>query len=127
PGARLRENPRFAAVFAGTLEPVDGIEPSTYGLRNRCSTTELHRRNLGTEVYPPAGGAASRRDFQVDRGDRRVAVDGVVAGHVVRDPDAVVQWPRGARRQHRLVQGDDAAAGGPRWRVTLAADVAPGH
>ena len=25
------------------LEPVVGIEPTTYGLRNRCSTTELHR------------------------------------------------------------------------------------
>src|SRR5262245_30853878 len=24
------------------LEPVVGIEPTTYGLRNRCSTTELH-------------------------------------------------------------------------------------
>jgi len=33
-------------VFAGEneLEPVVGIEPTTYGLRNRCSTTELHRR-----------------------------------------------------------------------------------
>src|SRR5216110_2796761 len=51
-------HPRFA-------EPVDGIEPSTYGLRNRCSTTELHRQNLGTEVYLPGGGAASRRDFEV--------------------------------------------------------------
>ena len=26
------------------LEPVVGIEPTTYGLRNRCSTTELHWR-----------------------------------------------------------------------------------
>ena len=26
------------------LEPVVGIEPTTYGLRNRCSATELHRR-----------------------------------------------------------------------------------
>ncbi len=26
------------------LEPVVGIEPTTYGLRNRCSTTELHRQ-----------------------------------------------------------------------------------
>jgi hypothetical protein len=25
-----------------SLEPVVGIEPTTYGLRNRCSTTELH-------------------------------------------------------------------------------------
>ena len=24
------------------MEPVVGIEPTTYGLRNRCSTTELH-------------------------------------------------------------------------------------
>jgi hypothetical protein len=27
---------------AGKLEPMSGIEPPTYGLRNRCSTTELH-------------------------------------------------------------------------------------
>ena len=31
------------------LEPVVGIEPTTYGLRNRCSTTELHR--LKVNVY----------------------------------------------------------------------------
>jgi hypothetical protein len=24
------------------MEPMSGIEPPTYGLRNRCSTTELH-------------------------------------------------------------------------------------
>src|SRR5665213_658408 len=24
------------------VEPMSGIEPPTYGLRNRCSTTELH-------------------------------------------------------------------------------------
>ena len=28
------------------MEPVVGIEPTTYGLRNRCSTTELHRLKL---------------------------------------------------------------------------------
>ena len=26
----------------GKVEPMVGIEPTTYGLRNRCSTTELH-------------------------------------------------------------------------------------
>ena len=26
------------------LEPVAGLEPATYGLQNRCSTAELHRR-----------------------------------------------------------------------------------
>src|SRR5580692_2377430 len=31
-------------------EPVLGIEPRTYGLRNRCSTTELHRRSEGRSV-----------------------------------------------------------------------------
>ena len=30
----------------GGLEPMSGIEPPTYGLRNRCSTTELHWQNL---------------------------------------------------------------------------------
>jgi hypothetical protein len=29
-------------ALASSLEPVVGIEPTTYGLRNRCSTTELH-------------------------------------------------------------------------------------
>ena len=29
-----------------SMEPVVGIEPTTYGLRNRCSTTELHRLKL---------------------------------------------------------------------------------
>ena len=26
-----------------SVEPVKGVEPLTYGLRNRCSATELHR------------------------------------------------------------------------------------
>jgi hypothetical protein len=30
------------AGFTALLEPVSGIEPPTYGLRNRCSATELH-------------------------------------------------------------------------------------
>ena len=29
------------------VEPMVGIEPTTYGLRNRCSTTELHWRHAG--------------------------------------------------------------------------------
>ncbi len=45
--ARSHEDP---AVM--TLEPVDGIEPSTYGLRNRCSTTELHRQVRLSEQQP---------------------------------------------------------------------------
>jgi len=31
--------------FEETMEPASGIEPPTYGLRNRCSTTELRRLN----------------------------------------------------------------------------------
>lgn len=27
-----------------------GIEPTTYGLRNRCSTTELHWRSVGVTL-----------------------------------------------------------------------------
>ena len=44
-GVETRQNP----VFAGEneLEPVVGIEPTTYGLRNRCSATELHRPRWG--------------------------------------------------------------------------------
>ena len=29
------------------MEPMVGIEPTTYGLRNRCSTTELHWLTTG--------------------------------------------------------------------------------
>ncbi len=36
----LKHAPRVGQ--RGKLEPVVGIEPTTYGLRNRCSTTELH-------------------------------------------------------------------------------------
>ena len=28
------------------LEPMAGFEPATYGLRNRCSTPELHRQGI---------------------------------------------------------------------------------
>ncbi len=40
------ENPNVGSYFRETtLEPMSGIEPETYGLRNRCSTPELHRQN----------------------------------------------------------------------------------
>src|SRR5262245_15931809 len=39
------------------LEPVAGYDPATYGLRNRCSTTELHRQ-VGRDRYPSRGGFA---------------------------------------------------------------------
>src|SRR5688500_17690725 len=32
----------FRFLFLLQVEPMVGIEPTTYGLRNRCSTTELH-------------------------------------------------------------------------------------
>src|SRR5438045_4549111 len=32
------------ALARRLLEPMAGFEPATYGLRNRCSTTELHRQ-----------------------------------------------------------------------------------
>src|SRR5258706_11133529 len=35
----LALHPRYSA---STLEPMAGFEPATDGLRNRCSTTELH-------------------------------------------------------------------------------------
>jgi hypothetical protein len=34
--------PKSAQVADYEVEPMSGIEPPTYGLRNRCSTTELH-------------------------------------------------------------------------------------
>ena len=35
---------KIASVVLRGMEPMSGIEPPTYGLRNRCSTTELHWR-----------------------------------------------------------------------------------
>ena len=39
------------------MEPMSGIEPPTYGLRNRCSTTELHwleeTELTNTQIQPP--------------------------------------------------------------------------
>lgn len=31
-------------TFLQKSKPVIGIEPTTYGLQNRCSTVELHRQ-----------------------------------------------------------------------------------
>ena len=54
PGGRKNDQPEagcaqvvvckhFANIYLRRkLEPMSGIEPPTYGLRNRCSTTELH-------------------------------------------------------------------------------------
>ena len=36
-----------------------GVEPTTYGLRNRCSTTELHWRSNGHRPCPSAPVLAS--------------------------------------------------------------------
>ena len=30
-------------IDLGNIEPTEGFEPTTYGLQNRCSTTELRR------------------------------------------------------------------------------------
>ncbi len=38
------------------MEPMVGVEPTTYGLRNRCSATELHwRPSTRWYVIPPPG------------------------------------------------------------------------
>ncbi len=59
---------------------MDGIEPSTYGLRNRCSTTELHRRSRarhGTYAIDRGGVNCERRRTgrggcrRVERGELR--------------------------------------------------------
>ncbi len=34
----------ISSRFTGRMEPMVGIEPTTYCLQNSCSTTELHRR-----------------------------------------------------------------------------------
>lgn len=62
-GDETLKNPENTGENA--LEPVVGIEPTTYGLRNRCSATELHRRcaKRGTErvKYGASVVAASRK------------------------------------------------------------------
>src|SRR5262249_8422169 len=68
-----RGNERFACCLPLTFEPVDGIEPSTYGLRNRCSTTELHRRVIrGSECMPRRQGPR--------QGPRRARPAGAIRG-----------------------------------------------
>ena len=47
--ARARKTRRvLTLVFV--VEPLAGYDPATYGLRNRCSTTELQRRVVGVVV-----------------------------------------------------------------------------
>jgi hypothetical protein len=38
------------SAWGERLEPVVGVEPTTYGLRNRCSATELHWRGSGEQA-----------------------------------------------------------------------------
>ena len=43
------------------VEPMVGIEPTTYGLRNRCSTTELHwRAGRAANLYARGAARSSR-------------------------------------------------------------------
>ena len=49
------------------MEPMAGIEPATDGLRNRCSTTELHWRPTGHKQ------TCSTRIRQDD-----ISIDGVI-------------------------------------------------
>jgi hypothetical protein len=55
-GAEVREQKTAKRGWSAPcrkLEPMVGIEPTTYGLRNRCSTTELHW--LSMQVLEKAG------------------------------------------------------------------------
>ena len=55
-GGKTRKTPLNAGE--NDMEPVVGIEPTTYGLRNRCSATELHRPwsgNVAPRVGLPCG------------------------------------------------------------------------
>src|SRR6185369_1491454 len=87
---------------SGLLEPVDRIELSTYGLRNRCSTTELHRRirlsecpaprwtqrqqrPIGKRMYAAPPGAKSRTPAPMRAGKALAAAcyaAGAVAVHI---------------------------------------------
>ena len=42
---------RFAKTSGLLLEPMVGLEPTTCGLRYRCSTIELHRRKFYSISY----------------------------------------------------------------------------
>ena len=44
------------------MEPAVGVEPTTDGLQNRCSTTELSRR----EIRPYGRAGAAQAEMQVD-------------------------------------------------------------
>ena len=44
---RLRNSGARRLIHARRVEPKEGFEPSTDGLRNRCSTTELLRPDAG--------------------------------------------------------------------------------
>lgn len=51
----IRRKQRIPPIPSVNLEPMVGIEPTTSGLRYRCSTTELHRRgrkDLGKKLAP---------------------------------------------------------------------------
>src|SRR4051812_2911934 len=47
---RNKKAPLSSECGAFLPEPMPGFEPGTYGLRNRCSTTELHRRSAAILV-----------------------------------------------------------------------------
>lgn len=59
-------------VAGEAVEPMVGIEPTTYGLRNRCSTTELHWRagaawDLATmRKLADSAGAVTRKNATVN-------------------------------------------------------------
>ena len=42
PRITTRDGEQILKRLGEEMEPMSGIEPPTYGLRNRCSTTELH-------------------------------------------------------------------------------------
>ena len=46
------------------MVPVEGIEPPTFGLQNRCSTAELNRRGVGDNER---GGPQSRLNLDQRR------------------------------------------------------------
>src|SRR6266481_7164240 len=50
---------RFISGFL--REPAVGLEPTTCGLRNRCSATELRRRGIVREVAAPRTGPRATR------------------------------------------------------------------
>ena len=82
------------------MEPMVGIEPTTYGLRNRCSTTELHwppnRGRKFSHLYTMARVLSACGGKKKPRGSR--AAQSAVTSLALNDVGAFVREQRPTQR-----------------------------